>query len=353
MKLMLAVPYEGFLAGEIDDLAWALRAEFRSRGWTLMYRKVQDRPTMACRNRIAVEFLKTPCDALLSLDRDSLPTTRGGQPDVAGTLQLIEDLESPDVDVVFGLYMILRENEGDLVPGVVHAQGSDPAQPDRWPLNLEAPYAHEGLVEITGGGAGTHCVLIARHVLEAMQSGGRLPFEDVHERRPEHPRFGARILGHDLAFCKLAADMGYRVWLDNRVHWGHRKHVDLRWVHDLVRNLCKRLDSHALLGSMLGGSFDPPVSPWMVLRFAEELALRRPASPWADHPLLQAMYQSDAMREPSEAPADLVAVMNGERPQLAERGVILMEPPDEEILEGRTVLRYSNVGSGAVVEFGP
>ena len=240
MKLFLTVPHEGSYRAEIHEFVDAARAAFMARGWSLLFDPVRDRPTMACRNNQANRFLTTPCDVFLTLDHDCLPT-RNGRPDIEGLMHLIEDLQTDEIDVVGGWTLIYMEHHGDLVPCVVGAKGSNPERPDEWPIDFVAPYSKDPLTEIRGGGLGSHCIAVKRRVFESMKKAGRMPFEDVHFRDPEDPRHGGRDIGHDLAFCQLAQDLGFRVWMDNRVFWGHVKDVDLRWIHDVVKGLSDKI----------------------------------------------------------------------------------------------------------------
>lgn len=241
MRLYLTCPHDGSIAAEVFALVESARSHFRARGWSLIWDPVRDRPTMSCRNNQVNRFRTTPCDRMVTLDSDCIPT-RGGHPDVEGLVWLCEALDRPGVGVVGGWSLIHDEGRGMLLPCVVRPKGSNPKKPDEWPLDMAIPYAQEPIHDVTGGGIGTHCLAVKREVVDAMVFSGRIPFEDVYDRDPASPSFGCRKLGHDLNFCALAADLGYRVCLHNRVYWGHRKDVDLRWVHDTILDLRCRLE---------------------------------------------------------------------------------------------------------------
>jgi len=263
MKLFLTVPYDNEIDPTIVAFKDAAQALFRARGWSMRFEPVRDRPTMACRNAQVNRFLSTPYDTFLTLDHDCIPTMHG-KPDMAGLMHLIEDIQRDDIDVVGGWTLIHMEgHDPELVPCVVDAYRAEDGE---HPINFVAPYSGEPLHEFKGGGIGSHCLMVKRCVFESMRNAGRLYFDDIHDRDPQSKTFGSRILGHDLAFSRLAQDMGFRVWLDNRVFWGHRKPVDLRWVHDLVRDLTRRIDAHASVAL----AADPHVPAWMTLREAEE-----------------------------------------------------------------------------------
>lgn len=264
MRLMISVPHTGTLRAEIDDFVQAAKAVFRSRGWVLDYRKPHDRPTASCRNRQVHVFRETPYDYLLTMDADCTPTKADGSPDIDGLLRLLNAIQNPEVDIVAGWTLIQREDAGDMVPCVVWP----PDEKGEWPVDNGRPYLQANpMQEITGGGVGTHCMMIKRRVFDGFLAAGRIWFEDIIDRDPSSPDFGCRRVGHDFMFTRTAADLGYRVWLRNDVLWGHRKDVDLRWVHDVVRGLTKRIDAHALIAKALKFL----LSPGLVLRAAEEI----------------------------------------------------------------------------------
>jgi hypothetical protein len=265
--LFFTSPTEGYIRHEIMSFKDSAAALMRARGDTLIWSPVTDCSTMACRNRGIEDMLKTPAGLYLSMDSDCKPF-RDGAPDMLGLGYMLEALKRDDVDIVFGWSLILREAMGDLVPCVLRPKGSDKSQPERWPVDLVTPYLSEPLTEIKGGAVGSHCFMAKRRVFEGMRSAGRLYFDDVHERDPESPKYGGRIQGHDVSFCCLAQDLGYRVWVDNRVFWGHMKTVDLKWVHDIVLGLSQRIAAHESVAL----EADPGTPAWMTLRRAEERA---------------------------------------------------------------------------------
>ncbi len=271
MILFFTVPTTGYYRHEITSFRDAAKSALRARGDTLIWSPVTDRSTMACRNRGIEDCLSTPAEYYLSMDSDCKPF-RDGQPDVTGLGYMLEALQRDDVDIVFGWSLILREAMNDMVPCVLAPRGEPTARtpnprPDQWPVDLITPYLAEPLHELKGNAAvGSHCFMAKRRVFEGMRATGRLYFDDVHERDPSSPRYGGRIRGHDVQFCALAQDLGYRVWVDNRVFWGHMKDVDLKWVHDLVLGLSQRIAAHESVAL----AADPHYPAWMTLRQAEE-----------------------------------------------------------------------------------
>ncbi len=278
MILFFTVPTEGYIRHEITSFKDAAASMMKSHGDTLIWSPVTDsgswsrKPTMACRNRTIEDMLNTIATRYLSMDYDCIPF-RDEQPDMVGLGYMLDDLERDDVDVVFGWSLIHRPRENDLVPCVLAPQGQPTVhtpnpRPDQWPLDFVSPYSDEPLTELKGGAVGSHCFMVKREVFLAMKAAGRLYFDDVHDRDPDSDRYGGRIQGHDVSFCQLAQDLGFRVWLDNRIFWGHMKDVDLRWIHDLVRGFTRRIDAHQSVA--LKAYPDSPA--WVTLRIAEEEA---------------------------------------------------------------------------------
>lgn len=359
MILYLTVPTSsGMIHQSIYALVEQARAQFKARGWTLIFDPVQDRPTMACRNASVNRCLRTPATVFLTIDSDAVV-------DLEGLMELCETIRRDDVDIVAGWSLIHRESHGDIVPCVVKPRGADPEQPDRWPLDLVSPYAEEP-VEITGGAVGTHAVMVKRRVFEAMKSTGRLYFEDIHYRDPAHRDFGGRDQGHDLMFCKAAADLGFRLWLHPGVFWGHRKDVDLRWVHDLARNMAAKVNAHAAVAQLLRETPDDPPA-WMILRVAEEAAgIWRDggaavASPGVLLRLLRVFLGERAMtpQQVNGQAVGLVALRKGEPWPGCVRGepcTLVMEETEQEtvnaFIEMGSNPEWESVGRGAVVTCG-
>lgn len=370
MKLFLTVPHQRYYADEIVQFRDAAQAMFNARGWSLIWDPVKDRPTMACRNNQVNRFLSTPCDVFLTLDYDCLPTTKDGRPDIDGLMHLVEDLATDEIDVVGGWTLMHFEHQQTLVPCIAHPPGTDPSKPDEWPVDFVAPYSKDPLTELKGGGLGAHCLAFNRNVVESMRAAGRLYFEDVHDRDPASPTFGGRILGHDFAFCQLAVDLGFRVWMDNRVFWGHVKDVDLRWIHDLVKGQAERIDAHLAVADALAGARDPGLAGWFLLRIAEEAANvvgMVQSAPGAPIDVLASLVGHDRlaahgdMREENDV--GLICVRHDDdlrgsdgeyfKFYLRPDCVIVTDRRDSEnldaVIKGMNVVHIENVGEGGVI----
>lgn len=163
----------------------------------------------AKRNGLVEECLEQPhSEWLLFVDSDMLPP-----PDT------VPRLLSHDVDIVGGLYVSryppLKAEAGHLT-GTLSAP-EDPLKPTEVP---EFPYKELDLeTEITGGlvevdfiGAG--CLLIRRHVLEAVGS----PWFVQNDGR-----YNAHTSGEaeDFNFIARAKTAGFRVYCDTGLHCGH------------------------------------------------------------------------------------------------------------------------------------
>lgn len=259
MILYLSVPHDGYYRPEITQFRDATSAWLKSRGDTLIWDPVRDRPTMACRNNQIRRFLETPATVFLTMDWDCNPF-RNGIPDIDGLSWMLDSMKKPEIDVVYGWTLIYTGEH--MVPCVMKQTVGRGV----WPLDFAMPYEKEPLHDLQGGAVGSHCFMAKRKVFLGMIAPGKLWFDDVHERDPESPKYGGRIQGHDVSFCRQAQDRGFRLWLDNRILWGHMKEVDLRWVHDLVRELTRRIDAHQTVAL----DFDPDTAAWVTLRRAEE-----------------------------------------------------------------------------------
>lgn len=147
-------------------------------------------PIDAARNDIVREFLKSSSEALLFLDAD-----------MRHPADLPERLLRHDVDVVTGLYFMRRW------PYQATAMVAHPTQPG---VNqYKAVHVGRGLQPIDVGGAG--CLLIRRHVLEAIAAaGGENWFRYQRDPKPPHEF----TVSEDFAFYQQAAACGYQPYCD-------------------------------------------------------------------------------------------------------------------------------------------
>lgn len=136
------------------------------------------------RNKLTAAFLANPTFKwILYLDSDTVPKT-----------ETLARLLSHNVDVVSGLYFQRSENAlgvySDL-PGAVPRSFGD-----------------SRLREVESTGAG--CLLVRRHVIEALTRAWQFPWE--------HPIPGGM---EDVLFCNRIRELGYKVHLDGGHVVGH------------------------------------------------------------------------------------------------------------------------------------
>lgn len=230
------------------------------------------RPSTSTRNMQCGEFLReTDADYLIFCDADAMP-------DIDSLDLLIQGIQRPDVDVLFGWSVMMRDDGP--IPNVTKV-ANDKGEAA---LSLEAVHAESGLVEITGGGCGSHCMVVTRDVVQRFYDEETLWMEDSFHRKWGHAappaEHGTRDRGHDYWFCHRAAALGFRLWVDNRVYWGHAKAIDLRQWYDQVMHLRHSvhasLDVIAELRGRLGNEAYT-AAPELLLRLALE-AKRLPES---------------------------------------------------------------------------
>lgn len=248
-RLCVSIPMgeEGLLAHELSDWLAAAGSLFRTQGWQFQRLPWADKPTASTRNYQCGEFLRSAMDLHLMVDSDA-------KPDLDGLLLLLDAIERPEVDVVSGWSLIRREGKGggQLFPNVV----GPPGEGNVWPVDFALPHATPGLHEITGGAVGAHCLLMTREVAQRFHDKELLWFEDeFYTSQDEAPpgKWGARKTGHDFMFCLRAAELGFRLWVDNRVLWGHFKTVDLAEWYRQNFTLATRLNAQLRLVEGLKG----------------------------------------------------------------------------------------------------
>ena len=249
------------------------------RGIKFTHNLVPAKPNTTTRNIQCNEFLwgYPDADAVAFCDADAIP-------DVPSFLLLLDAIEREDVDICYGWSLIY--SDGELRPNVTGPPNAE--QHGARKTDTVTPHRVGGLYEITGGAAGSHCMIVKRRVIATMVEKDIPPFEDIfyrdHDAEPEaiqkewRYRFGTRKRGHDFLLAERAAELGFRIWLDNRVYWGHVKPVDLRdWydqVHAMSVNVRAQLPAINLLRELWGNE-DWTVSAEFLMRMANE-AVRVP-----------------------------------------------------------------------------
>lgn len=172
----------------------------------------------SARNRIVRRFLATDYEWLWMADSDMHPWVQGLKQNPAAAQFAIEAMERDDVDILTGFF--LRMGEKGPVPSVSSRHGRDHV--------LKNVFGRPpGLHEVHGLTAGGACLCVKRHVFETMLEKRVLWFRDEwNETDPE--KWGDILTSEDTWFFYQAQELGFRIWIDTRLSWGHIKPMDMR-----------------------------------------------------------------------------------------------------------------------------
>ena len=202
MKILVSVPNTGLLRAEL--VSWLFGAQAQGCQIDLP----QNRPLDVARNvQVKRFFTLSDADAILTIDSDTVPP-----PDT------IARLVAANKDIVAIAAQNWNYAQGGLTTYVCSRNEQGVYEISR---NLS------GLVKCDAVGFG--CVLIKRHVLEAM-----LPpwFQWLIEKD------GCGIvLGEDLYFCQKAQQLGFEIWADCDRLVSHYHELDMRAVNDYMRRV--------------------------------------------------------------------------------------------------------------------
>jgi hypothetical protein len=247
--LTVPVPPNGVVSGELAFWLPEVYRTLTAKGWDVVLHRQVGKTTCSSRNLQCHAALQSECDTALFIDNDAVP-------DMEGLLLLLDAIEKPEVDIVGGWSLMSGgKNPGN--PVILGPADPEDFQGEEGPaLPVQLELAHDpGLHEITGGGLGAHCLMVTRKVLEKFKARKTLWFEDIYYTDPEKDggKYGTRRWGHDVLFCIRAAGMGFRVWVDSRVFWGHIKPVDLRDWYRINSELFEEINSHVPLVEAMRG----------------------------------------------------------------------------------------------------
>jgi len=192
IKVAISIPHTGWIVGGLETKIthWIMESDY-----DVIQIFKSAKPTVSNRNLIAIDFLETDADFLLTIDSDTVPTVN--------PLKLIEH----DLDIVGGVYPAWKETGYIWLAVNKQRDGS---------FKHVKKNNRNGLVEVDALGAG--CMLIKRKVLEDI----KCPFLDKID-----PVVGNRSLGHDLYFCERAKEKGFKVYADWDVICDHYKEIPL------------------------------------------------------------------------------------------------------------------------------
>ena len=172
----------------------------------------------SARNRIVRRFLATQYDWLWMADADMHPWVQGLVQTPHGAQLVVEAMERDDVDVLTGFF--LRMGDEGPVPSVSSVHGRDHV--------LKGIFGKPpGLHEVHGLKAGGACLAVKRHVYERFLEKRVLWFRDEwNDKDPE--KWGDILTSEDTWFFYHAQELGFRLWIDTRLAWGHIKPTDMR-----------------------------------------------------------------------------------------------------------------------------
>jgi hypothetical protein len=242
--LTISVPVDNHnaITWQLGHFLHMARDYVQDRGWGFTRTFMPGREVCMVRNTQCHAVLDSEATDVLFVDSDAIPCNDDGA-DIRGLGYLMDALEREDVDIVGGWSLSHGVNRpGKPMIYLPPVGGLD--NPKGCAFDYERTTFPHGLSEITGGALATHCLAVKRHVLERFAEDNTQWFQDLYwdDYKRDGPKFGTRKWGHDLLFCIRAAEKGFRLWIDNRVFWGHLKSVDLKTWYQANKALLKRLE---------------------------------------------------------------------------------------------------------------
>lgn len=182
--------------GEIrTDLAQVINLIIQNDSYRIYLTYPAGKPITNNRNTIVQKFLATDCDYLMMIDSDIVPPPN------------ILNLVDFNVDIITPLMFV--KQKGMLIPLFLKR--------DKDGLYDAADYLNlTGLQEVSATGTG--CIVIKREVLENIKH----PFENRYDED------GIKTLGNDFAFCQMAKEKGYKIWVHLDYVAGHHSVQDLK-----------------------------------------------------------------------------------------------------------------------------
>ncbi len=182
MKILMCIPYTGYIPPQAAYSLPAMACYARSKGIKIDMLPIGLSLVYIARETAAKTFLEGNYDALLFVDSD-----------MVCPIDLLVRLVEADKDIVSALAFMRFPPYEPCIFKKCDREGTE-----FW---LDYP---KGLIEIQG--VGMACTLIKR---------------EVFEKTPKPWFFPEPNLGEDLAFCKRAADAGYKIFCDTNLICGH------------------------------------------------------------------------------------------------------------------------------------
>ena len=160
-------------------------------------------PVDHCRNTIVKKFLATDCTHLMMIDDDIVPPAKS-----------LERLLFHDKDIVGAVCPVIGPDKDNKLIKTYNAymtDANDNLIQHAWPNS-------SGLKEVAV--VGTGCIMIKREVLAKMNVVA--PFLTKYNKQT-----GIKTMGEDVAFCRLASDMGISIYADFKLKCKHLKSCNL------------------------------------------------------------------------------------------------------------------------------
>ena len=199
-SIYLAILNEGTVRVELISVLLEL---IRQGKYDLIIRFPNDKPITFNRNNIVKAFLKSPCDYLMMIDDDIIPPT---------TILNLVDFQQDCIGALCFAY-----TQGMIVP-IAWKRKADGKY---WIANLGG---REGLAEVDA--VGTGCIILSRKLLSEkwfLENGGWF--------KNEYDKTGYKVEGNDIAFCRKAQDLGYKIYTHTDYPCSHMVSMDLKRIY--------------------------------------------------------------------------------------------------------------------------
>jgi hypothetical protein len=200
-SVYLAIPNTGELRMELAQTITQLTHQDK---YDLVVRYPVNKPITYNRNMIVQNFLESGCDYLMMCDTDIVPPLS-----ILNLVDFDKDIISPVCFTITGGYinpLVLKRNFEE--------------QYNVIDLDDEA-----GLIECDA--LGTGCIIIKREVL----ADPRWKTTEGAWFKNEYDNNGKKTEGNDLAFCKRAKAMGYKIFCHTDYFCSHFVETDLKQIY--------------------------------------------------------------------------------------------------------------------------
>lgn len=202
---MVCILNEGTIRVELSSLINELTRQGK---YNIVIRYPNDKPITFNRNEIVKTFLKSSCDYLLMIDDDIVPPL--------GILNL-------------------ADFQKDIIGALCFAFTHNMIVPIAWKRRADGLYwisdfdGNDALQEVDA--VGTGCIMLSRKVLSEnwwQENGGWF--------KNEYDKTGYKMEGNDLAFCRKAQALGYKVYTHTDYTCSHIVPMDLKYLYGTFVN---------------------------------------------------------------------------------------------------------------------